>query len=231
MKVSIGKYRSHTSFPRFYDQWLMLRYKKSSRFDAFMLDDEGKTDKYDAMVQKLEDRLEYLYEITINRVIKKIISDERKVKVRIDDYDTWNGDTTLALIIHPLLVKFSEDVQGHPMVDNEDVPEELRSPCTKKDDYKCWENDPNGMARWEWVLNEMKWTFEQFTKDGSFESDFYHGEPDFYFEKDEENPHLSTMKEGDNNTFWVDREGLKECEARIDNGLRLFGKYFRNLWN
>jgi hypothetical protein len=29
----------------------------------------------------------------------------------------------------------------------------------------------------------------------------------------------------------VDRVGLKKHEQRIDNGLRLFGKYFRSLWD
>jgi len=29
----------------------------------------------------------------------------------------------------------------------------------------------------------------------------------------------------------LDREGLKAHNDRIDNGLKLFGKYFRTLWD
>jgi hypothetical protein len=36
---------------------------------------------------------------------------------------------------------------------------------------------------------------------------------------------------GPNDTFKVDREGMTKHQDRIDNGLRLFGKYFSGLWN
>jgi hypothetical protein len=29
----------------------------------------------------------------------------------------------------------------------------------------------------------------------------------------------------------VDKEGLEKHQDRVDNGLRLFGKYYENLWD
>ena len=42
---------------------------------------------------------------------------ERKVKIRIDNYDVWGMDHTLALIVHPMLLKLKEQKHGSPMVE------------------------------------------------------------------------------------------------------------------
>jgi hypothetical protein len=49
------------------------------------------------------------------------------VKVRIDRWDTWSMDDTLAPIILPMLVQLKETKHGAPIVDDEDVPKELKS--------------------------------------------------------------------------------------------------------
>lgn len=41
-------------------------------------------------------------------------ADERKIKIQIDRWDTWSLDHTLALIIHPALVQFKNNNNGHP---------------------------------------------------------------------------------------------------------------------
>ena len=41
-------------------------------------------------------------------------SKDRKISVEIDDWDTFSLDHTLALIIHPALIKFKEKENGHP---------------------------------------------------------------------------------------------------------------------
>ena len=51
----------------------------------------------------------------------------RKIKVRIDNYDVWGADHTMALVIHPILKLLQESKHGAPLVDDEDVPEELKS--------------------------------------------------------------------------------------------------------
>lgn len=150
---------------------------------------------------------------------------DRKVKIRIDRHDTINACTTLALIIHPLLIKFKEVNQSHvlagsPHVDNEDVPPELHMGEEHIDSIH--------MARWVWVLNEMIWTFYQIANDMPDTDQFYSGVDDIQIEKIDEQ--FSRIVKGPNYTFKVDEEGLKAYQNRINNGLRLFSKYFRNLW-
>ena len=36
---------------------------------------------------------------------------------------------------------------------------------------------------------------------------------------------------GPNDTYKMDTEGLNKHRARMDNGLRLFGKYYSGLWD
>jgi hypothetical protein len=39
------------------------------------------------------------------------------------------------------------------------------------------------------------------------------------------------MDKGPKDTYKCDYEGLEAVEKRIQNGLRLFGKYFSSLWD
>jgi hypothetical protein len=73
-------------------------------------------------------------------------------------------DHTLALIILPMLKQLHADKHGAPDVDDEDVPEELKS--TSAPPKECvWEVDPNHFKRWDWVMDEMIWSFEYKLKD------------------------------------------------------------------
>ena len=47
---------------------------------------------------------------------------ERTINVRIDDFDTWSMDHTLAPIILPMLIQLKETKHGSPKVDDADVP-------------------------------------------------------------------------------------------------------------
>jgi len=152
----------------------------------------------------------------------------------IDDFDVWNLDHTLALIIVPALKILKQKKQGSPFVKNEDVPEHL---CATEEELK--HNDTGGdtdkhyFERWDWVLNEMIWAFQQKLED--WEEAYYSGETDTSFvkikEKDEKGEELYEMVNGPNHTFEVDTEGMKKHEARIDNGIMLFAKYYGGLWD
>lgn len=83
---------------------------------------------------------------------------ERKIHVKIDKYDTWSMDDTLAYIILPMLKQLQSKKQGSPFVDDEDVPVELRSSGAQVDEYGCV--DDNFHKRWDWVLAEMIHAFE-----------------------------------------------------------------------
>ena len=48
---------------------------------------------------------------------------DRKIKVRIDHYDTWSMDNTLAHIILPMLKQLRDTKHGSQLVDDEDVPD------------------------------------------------------------------------------------------------------------
>lgn len=154
---------------------------------------------------------------------------ERKIYVRIDPYDVWNMDSTLAYIVLPMLEKLRDSKHGSPYVQDEDVPEHLRSTAAppKENDYDI---DDNHHLRWEWVLNEMIFAFR--TKAGDlqdWEDQFCEGKHDFQFKKLEGG--YSELIKGPNDTFKIDWDGRKKYQERIDNGFRLFGKYYSSLWD
>jgi hypothetical protein len=159
---------------------------------------------------------------------------KRTVKIRIDQYDTWGMDSTLSMIILPMLKQLHATKHGAPLVDDEDVPEHLRSTAAEPKENE-WDTDSNHFLRWDWVMDELIWTFEQLQPDCDWEQQYYSGEHDTYTEPcewDEEGkPTLYEMKQGPRDTFKVDQDGMKAHQARINNGLRLFGLYYSGLWD
>lgn len=111
----------------------------------------------------------------------------------IDDEDIMSFENTLAPLVYAMLLKLQENDVSFGAVDNSDVPVDLRN--MNEYDYD----------RWQWLLNELIWTFEQVT----LEAPVYR-EP-------------GTLFEGS-----VDL--TEEYERRIQNGYQLFGKYLATLW-
>jgi hypothetical protein len=165
--------------------------------------------------------------------------------VKIDYYDTWSMDHTLADIILPMLKQMRDTKHGSPLVDLEDVPEELRMvgyedtsaqftlDLDNPEEYgkDSWELTHR---RWEWVLNEMIFAFEHLVDD-TWEEAFHSGEHDLIHvpcEWDENGkPKLYSMEHGPNHTYVCDYEGMNKVYKRMENGFRLFGKYYRGLWD
>ena len=158
--------------------------------------------------------------------------------VKIDYWDTWSMDHTLADIVLPMLKQLKATKQGAPFVDDEDVPEHLRSTAAppKENEYDV---DANHFLRWDWALDEMIFAFECKVQDDWTEK-YYTGKADYQFVKLDKttfNPitgkeeGLSEMVEGPNHTQKVDWDGMKAQQARITNGFKLFGKYFEALWD
>jgi hypothetical protein len=140
--------------------------------------------------------------------------------VKIDQWDTWSMDYTLSHIVVPMLKQLKETKHGAPFVDDEDVPEELKSTSAppKENDY---DTDENHFKRWDWALNEMIWAFEQNLDTNSEEKFFDHTEWD---EKEKDfGKNLHKIK--------IDQPGLKAHQDRKANGFRLFGKYYQGLWD
>ena len=134
MKVSIGPYKNYLSthslkcdyLERMYgDYWYDLSPTQYVWLDHIVV---GVLDGINKLL------------IPLNKVFN------RKVKVKYNNYDTWNLDHTLALIILPGLKQLKDTKQGYPDVDNSDLP----TVCLK---------DASGEEQWEWVMDEMIWAF------------------------------------------------------------------------
>ena len=147
---------------------------------------------------------------------------QQKVYVRIDRWDTWGMDHTLALIVLPMLVQLKATKHGAPYVDNEDVPEELRSTNNEVDNLH--------FKRWDWVLDEMIFAFHN-KLDDNWEAKFETGIHDWSLEPVDGEPKMYQMVHGPNHTHEVDWEARNAYQNRISNGFRLFGKYYENLWD
>ena len=145
---------------------------------------------------------------------------KRKEKIHIDSYDTWSMDYTLAPIVLPMLKQLKETKHGAPNVDMKDVPKELSATKKQLDAYgKNGDVDPKHFDRWDWIMDEMIWAFEQKCRD-DWTKDYY-------------GPWVENT---DGKTFgghfeWTDDEGRKAHQERMSNGFRLFGKYYENLWD
>lgn len=146
---------------------------------------------------------------------------KRSEMVIIDNYDVWSADHTLSIIAVPLLKKLKEVKHGSPYVDPADAPKKFTPTARQLEKSKAhggW--DEKNHQRWSWVLDEMIWAHEQIINDDN-DSQFYD-----HTESDKEPDFCKSIK-----LLKVDRKGLKAHHERIDNGLKLFGKYYRGLWD
>jgi len=142
--------------------------------------------------------------------------------VKIDRWDTWSMDHTLAHIIHPMLVQLQKDKHGAPYTEDDDVPEYLRSYMAQPKENE-WDTDSLHFMRWDWILNEMIWSFEQELKDDDESQFFDHSECGDEKPWDKDGKYVSKLK--------LDTEGLEKHQKRKANGFRLFGRYYQNLWD
>lgn len=157
--------------------------------------------------------------------------------VKIDRWDTWSMDHTLAPIILPMLKQLKATSHGSQMVDLEDVPEYMRTTSTEDYDSQLTfdfysEESDNKLGydvhdRWQWVLDEMIFAFETIGTD--WEDKYHTGKHDIQMKQLEGG--VSEMIHGADHTHHWDVKGWEAESKRIDNGFRLFGKYFRGLWD
>lgn len=182
----------------------------------------------DAKITSLDDGRDetYLYKFLSWIESKK----HRTEEIHIDRWDTWSMDSTLSMIILPMLIQLKETKNGSPMVEDKDVPKGLGLRSTeappKEND---WDDDDNIHKRWDWVIDEMIWTFTQLNDDDN-DAQFHTGVHDIYFEKCDDGTDNSEMKKGPKDTHVFDKKGYQKHHKRIQRGTILFGKYFRGLW-
>ena len=234
MKIYINNYRNHWISPYTILEKVCFWEKDK---DAFYNLEDHPNHKYEKWVNRLE---------PISIAIQKFLDfvHPQIEYIKIDKYDTWSMDSTLAPIILPMLKQLKATKHGSGVVDLEDVPEHLRCDTTEEwDEQKCLEfynehevkeGDRDIHARWDWVLDEMIWAFEQLCDDDN-EKQFHSGKHDSKsvacaWDENGKPTIYGTVK-GPNDTWKFDSEGFEKHQARINNGTRLFGKYYRNLWD
>ena len=223
MKIYINNYRNHWISP--YDILKTVCFWEKDD-DVFY----NHEDKPDAPYEKWVNRLS-----PICGAISKFLDfvNPKIDYVKIDKWDTWSMDHTLAQIVLPMLKQLKTTKHGAPFVDDEDVPEELKSTSAppKVNEY---DTDENHFKRWDCALDEMIFAFECHN-DNSWEDAFRSGEHDMKTVACawDENGKAKMYQwvEGPNNTYKCDYEGMKVVQDRIQNGFRLFGKYYTSLWD
>lgn len=195
MYVKIEKYPKNYYYSKLLDMYIAKKYGVANWPDEYS--------KFERFLDKVDDAISFVFKYTINPLVK---NRKQKVVVKLDPWDTWGMDTTLSHIILPMLKQLKDNKHGAPLVDDEDVPDELKSTSAppKKEE---WDIDDNHFKRWDWAMDEMIWTFEQIQ---NHDADLHFYSKDFKT---------------------IDKEGREKWNARKQNGLRLFGKYFESLWD
>jgi hypothetical protein len=241
MKVYKSCYRNHWTSPLtwfyyifFWADW--ARCGRNTSIQAAIDEADGKYKFVEApdWVEQWTDRL-----TPISRAIQWVLDlvHPRIDYVKIDSWDTWSMDHTLADIILPMLKQLQATKHGSPNTDDEDVPEYLRSHMAQPKENE-WDTDSLHHMRWDWILAEMIFAFEKKAQD-DWASEFHTGEIDWeWVPIDKDGNEVAkgehkyyTMKKGPRDTHVYDAEGAKKVQARISNGFRLFGKYYENLWD
>lgn len=233
MKVYIGPYKNFYGPYQLVDMLFFWQEKYP----------EGKENRWD---YKLSNKLgDWLADTWVAGACEKIHDwrGQRKIKVKLHKYDSWNLDGTLAPIILPLLKQLKATKQGSGYIDMEDVPEHMRTTSTPEYDcqevfefYKLPYDEEEKLKynihdRYEWVLDEMIWAFEQLQPDVDWEDQYWITLPEIDFSdytEDEGKVTTPLRWKVEGKCDWVSRQKHQE---RISNGLRLFGKYFSTLWN
>ena len=140
--------------------------------------------------------------------IPKPIPGEEHRKIEVDDWDIWNVDYTLACVIHPVLLKYRENLTGYPelwedgMITSHNYDRQLHFDIFDEKverDYliKKWKDTVDKMCRAFGMIVEKE-TWEDTWLDKSY--------------------HESKIRE-------------TEYYEAIDEGLALFAKYYHNLWD
>lgn len=244
MKVYIGGYPNNWWTTR---EWANNIHARRHGKEFGWEVDEEEYDWVDRLVERVADVWQSVLNHTINPVLRRFY--KRKIKIRIDPSDTWGMDHTLGMIILPMLKQLKATKHGSQWVDDEDVPHMVKN--KKKSKKKAapvgdihavdmGEEDQHSdvHARWDWVLDEMIWAFEQVNAEDEGRSNYYVP----YKEGEEvERVRWKDSKTGEYHYMMTEEEARKMgkydpklqkvYQKRVSNGLRLFGKYYQGLWD
>ena len=167
---------------------------------------------------------------------------KRRIDVQIEPFDTWGLDHTLATIILPALIQLKNTKHGVPSEFTNriggDFDNNLVFDFIKEDDSIVFDQLCDS---WDEVLDKMIWSFLQLSIEDDYDSQYHHGKMEIAWEKlpDKLHPNpvtgakepLYQMVDKNPGEHWYDHIGSQEHEKRIQEGLELFGKHFRDLWD
>ena len=158
---------------------------------------------------------------------------KRNVKIRIDKYDTWNMNSTLAIIILPMLKQLKEKKHGAPgnMPSFGQTSNSSTQFCFEfyeSHDDIAW---VNGQMEWDTILDKMIWSFEQLQPDCDWEKQYTIIQPELDFTKYPEYEGKTSFPVRWKVEGKIDWDGRLKHENKIQEGMELFGKYFQNLWS
>ena len=201
MKVKIGNYPSYIGPHQIADALFWFAPKKIKNcIGTFMR--YGVFELPQPKSFKLDDLLSFPEQTMLADFCDWIHSKRgQTVKVKIHSWDVWNMDRTLSHIILPMLYVVQEEKQGSPLVDDADVPTSLRSTSAKPLTKKQIDCGE---------IDEFfhdRWSYV--IKEMIFAFESYQIEDYIKFNTEQER---------------VDNQ------KRIENGFRLFGKYYTCLW-
>lgn len=163
---------------------------------------------------------------------------ERKIDVKVERWDTYSLDHTAALIILPLLLQLKHSKQGVPS----DFVSRVGGDMDSNYVFEFIQEDENDVfdklcQQWEETIDKMIWSFQQIVDD-SYDSKYHHGDMKIGWKPVQRpNPVTGVVEEMyemvDENPgeHWYDHVGHMLHEERIQEGLELFGKYYRSLWD
>ena len=146
----------------------------------------------------------------VNRLAK---FKQQRIERGFDDTECWNLDTTIAQFVLPRLKHFKENTNGYP--GNDEIPT---------------------FEKWNEVLDKMIYAFDHIVNEDKYDEEKQkrHG-VDFLemygFEKQEDGSALmvETPKYNKQAMENYRKEQFEDME-KVNEGLQLFGKYFRSLW-
>ena len=163
----------------------------------------------------------------------------RRINIEIDSFDTWGLDHTLALIILPALIQLKATKHGVP---NEFV-DRIGGDMDRNFCFDFIKEDENEVfdrlcENWNTALDKMIWSFQQLSIDDEYDNKYHHGKMDLGWKPIQiTNPTTGVVEEmyemvdKNPNQHWYDYVGHRLHEERIQEGLELFGKHFRDLWD
>ena len=153
---------------------------------------------------------------------------ERRVKVNIDKFDTYNVDHTLALIILPMLLQFRENHHGVP---HDFVDDSGNNDINRQQSFDFYSDTQKSIEecdrRWIETIDKMIWSFYQIMIDD--DSKYHHGSPNYASIRQSDGMYRMIDKNPDEH--WYDAVGHDMHVERVKEGLALFGKYYNSLWD